>query len=74
MLRVLIKVYTIDHVATQNMLRIRLVTGSEGCTKDIEIVATSKFTTSSNASVDVDGYQGGRKDGSVTFHGGVSTV
>ncbi|OEU14376.1 hypothetical protein FRACYDRAFT_240916 [Fragilariopsis cylindrus CCMP1102] len=45
------------HVATQNILRIRPVTGSEGC-KDIEIVAMSKFTTSSNASVDVDRYKG----------------
>jgi hypothetical protein len=57
----------IDKVGTQKKLRITPVIGTDGC-KDIEIVVlphtvrVSRFTASSNASIKVDGYQGGKVD------------
>jgi hypothetical protein len=57
----------IEKVGLQEKLRIRPVIGTDGC-KDVEIAAipytvqVSKFTASSNASIKVDGFQGGKLD------------
>lgn len=57
----------IEKVGLQQTLRIRPVIGTDGC-KDVEIVArpysvqVSRFTASSDASIKVDGFQGGKPD------------